>query len=361
MKKNRIIILITLVLAVFAIVLIVNRSKSTFKKELRDFAVDDTTNITRIFMVDKGNHSVDLQKQKPGEWKSAEGFVVRNDAVNLLMKTMLNIDVLEPVQRAGHNSVIKNLATNSVKVEIYQKKYRINLFDKLKLFPHEKRTKVYYVGSNTQDNIGTYMLLQGSTVPFVVYLPGFKGFVSVRYSARLEDWRDHTIFNHRISDIKSVKIEFLETPPYSVEVINDNDRSFTLKSLYNQRSVNDYDTTKLLDFLASFYSIKYEALLPDMPKARVDSIKASKPFHNISLTEKSGKTLVVKTFHRENPGGPIDDNGNMIIWDRDRMYALVNDDKDFVLIQFFVFDNILKPLEFFLKAPPVNVRTAAKR
>jgi hypothetical protein len=361
MINNKRIILLTLVLAIVAVVLVLNRSKGTFSKELKDFAVDDTTNITRIFMVDKSNHSVDLKKTNPGNWKANDDFIVRNDAINLLLKTMLNIDVMEPVQKAGHNSVIKSLASNSVKIEVYQQKYRINLFNKLKLFPHEKRTKVYYVGSNTQDNIGTYMLMEGSSVPFIVYLPGFKGFVSVRYSSRLEDWRDHTVFNHKIVDIKSIKIEFLETPPFSVEVSNNNDRSFTLKSLYTGQEINDYDTTKMLDFLASFYSIKYEALLLDLPKPKQDSITKSKPFHIITLTEKSGKTLVVKTFHRANPGGPIDENGNMVIWDRDRMYALVNNDKDFVIIQFFVFDNLLKPLEYFLKAPPMMPTKGGKR
>jgi len=42
-------------------------------------------------------------------------------------------------------------------------------------------------------------------------------------------------------------------------------------------------------------------------------------------------------------------DGSTVFFDRDRMYALINDDEDFVLIQYFVFDKILRPLSFFTR------------
>ncbi len=351
MRKNRILLLIVLAVALIALFLVITRSKGTFSSDLSNFAVDDTTTVTRIFLADKENNKVNLSREMGGAWKLNDTFNVRPDAMNILLKTIQDIAVSGPVPRSGHNNVIRKLAASSVKVEIYQWKHRINIFGKIKLFPTEKLVKTYYVGSNTQDNLGTYMLLEGSDVPFVVYIPGFKGFVSVRYTARPEDWRDHTVFNHRISDIRSIAVNFNETPFSSFEVSNQDDRLFRLKSLATGAEIPIYDTLKMLDFLASFYSIKFEALLPNLKKEFTDSIRATKPFHTILLTEKSGKVLKVNTYHRANPGGPLDDNGNMILYDRDRMYASINDDKDFVLIQFFVFDNILKPLEYFMAAP----------
>jgi len=351
MNRNRILLILVLVLAAVAAFIVINRSKSTFSNALSEFAIDDTTTVTRIFLADKENNKVNLSRELGGAWKLNDTFSVRPDAINILLKTIQDIDVSGPVPRSGHNNVIKKLASSSVKIEIYQWKHRIQLFGKIKLFPRETLVKTYYVGSNTQDNLGTYMLLEGSDVPFVVYIPGFKGFVSVRYTARPEDWRDHTVFNHRIADIQKIRIDFNETPFSSFEISNQDDRIFKLKSVATNTEIPVYDTLRLLDFLASFYSIKFEALLPNLKKEFVDSIRSSKPFHTITLTEKSGKVLKVNTFHRKNPTGPIDENGNMIIYDRDRMYASLNDDKDFVLIQFFVFDNILRPLELFLASP----------
>lgn len=347
MNRNRFLLIIIVILAILAAILLINRSKGTFSKELSNFAVDDTTDITRIFLADKQNNSVNLSRQSGGEWKLNDTFNVRPDAINILLKTVLDVEVSGPVPRSGHNNVIKKLAANSVKIEIYQRKYRIDLFNKIKLFPHEKLTKTYFVGSNTQDNIGTYMLLKGSDVPFVVYIPGFKGYVSVRYTARLEDWRDHTIFNHRIADIKSIRVDFNEAPNSSFEVTNENDRAFRLKAIASGQEFARYDTISMLDFLASFYSIKFESLLPGLKKSFIDSVRSTKPFHTITLTEKSGKVIKVNTFHRKNPDGPYNDNGHQVLYDLDRMYASINNDKDFVVVQFFVFDNILKPLQFF--------------
>jgi hypothetical protein len=349
MRKNRISLVITVILAVVVIILIVGRSKGTFKKELKDFAIDDSTSVTRIFMADKAGNSVDLQKIAPGHWTANKQYKARNDGIFLLLKTMMNMEILEPVAREGYNNVIKRLASSGVKVEIYQMVFRIKLFG-IRLFPHEKLTRVYYVGSNTMDNQGTYMLLEGSSVPFITYLPGFRGFISVRFSPRIDDWRDHTIFAHSIRDIKSIKTEFNENPSSSFLLTNEDDRNFTLTSLVTGEKLMDMDTARLLDYLVAFNNIRFESIQNDLPHTYIDSVKASRPFHVITLEDKSGKKVVVKTYHRNNTGSGVDFNGAPLPYDPDHMDALVNEDKDFVGIQFFIFDNILKPLEYFRKS-----------
>ncbi|MEI6576880.1 MAG: DUF4340 domain-containing protein [Bacteroidota bacterium] len=347
MQKNRLIILAVAVLALAAVLLLISRTNSTFSKKDRNFAISDTANVTRVFMADMSKHSVLLEKVGPTQWTVNKNYKVRQDAINILLKTLLNVEVLEPVAKAGRNNVVKRLAGNSVKVEVYQQVYRIDLFHKIRLFPHEKLTKVYYVGSQTQDNLGTYMLLEGSEKPFITYMPGFRGFISIRYSPYPEDWREHTVFNYSINQIKSVEVDFMEIPAFSVKLENVNDRSFQLKSVYTGKVIAPYDTLKVIDFLTSFSHINFETLLNDLPKHYVDSIVRSKPFYQIVLTDKQDKKVVVKTYHKNNPNGGYDDSGNKVYFDQDRMYASINDGKDFVLIQFFVFDNILKPIDYF--------------
>lgn len=334
-------------LALAAIALLVSRSDSTFSAKDRNFALSDTANVTRIFMADRSNNSVLLVRKGEGEWIVNNDFTARQDAINILLKTMLNVEVLEPVGKSGRNNVVKKLAGKSVKVEVYQEVYRIDLFGKIRLFPHEKLTKVYYVGSQTQDNLGTYMLLEGSEKPFITYLPGFRGFISIRYSPFIEDWREHAVFNVSIPQIQSVQVDFVEVPGFSVRVERTGDKSFKIKSVYTGQEVVPYDTLKLLDFLTSFSHINFESLLNDLPRSFTDSILSSTPFYQIVVTDKGGKQTVVKTYHKNNPGGPYDEAGNLVMYDPDRMYASINNGKDFVQIQFFVFDNILKPVDYF--------------
>ncbi len=353
MKKNRIIILFTLILAIIAVLLILRNSKSTLKKELKDFAVTDTSTITKIFLVDKGNRSVLLTKSLPGHWMVNGKFIGKPEIIKTLLETMLKLQVREPVPNAARNNILKRLSTLSTKVEIYQKVYRINIFG-LKLFPHEKLTKTYYVGDNTQDLCGTYMLIENSSEPFIVWIPGFNGFLTMRYTPKEEDWRDATIFNLPFSKVKSVTVKFPTTPDSSYTINHIGERDFSLISLVNNKQIMDVDTLRVLEYLSSFRSLKYEALLNDIGADFKDSITRMTPFHIVTLTDINGKTTTIKTFHKK----PMTETPEMNFplnmtydtsSDPERMYALINDDKDFVLIQFYVFDRILRTINFFIK------------
>ena len=354
MKKNRKIIIVFAVLAIAAAALWVGQSPSTFRRSLSNFKLEDSASVTRIFIGDKNNNSIVLKKTGPGKWVVDDKFPAQKISVDLLLKTMVDIEVSQPVAIAAHDNIVKELAVNSVKVEIYQEVYRVDLFGKFRWWPHEKLTKVYYVGGATPDNQGCFMLMEHSTEPYIVFLPGFRGFVSPRYSPIEKYWRDYNIFKTPIPEISAVKIETLETPQFSYEVKNNGDDRFSIYALNDNRKLPRYDTLKLLNFLSGFRNLNYEALLDDMNKYRKDSILASRPFIVISLTDKKGVTTTIKTFHKKGPEGQTDEQGRPMPYDLDRLYALVNNGQDFTLIQYFTFDKILRPLPFFLPETDEN-------
>ena len=109
-----------------------------------------------------------------------------------------------------------------------------------------------------------------------------------------------------------------------------------------------FDTLKVLNFMTAFSDLRYEALLNDIDPNKIDSISNSKPWFIISLVDVKGDTTMVKTFFKPNDSKQFDMEGKLYTVDIDRAYALVNDERDFVLIQYFVFDKILKPLSYFL-------------
>jgi len=349
MKANKSIFVVFILLALLAAILWLTQSNSTFRRSVSDFKVDDTSNVTRIFMSDKNDNSVTLAKKAQGSWMVNKRYAAQNNSIDLLLKTMLEIEVQQPVAEAAHDNIIKELAVNAVKVEIYQKVYRVDLFGSIRWFPHEKLTRVYYVGGATQNNQGCFMLMQGSTEPFIVVLPGFRGFVSPRYSPLEKSWRNYNIFRTAIQEIERVRVEIPATPEYSYEVRNNGNNKFTLVSLADNHEVKDYDTIRLLGFLSGFRNLNFEALLNDIDKSRRDSIRNSRPFVIITLTDTSGISKTIRTFHKKGPEGQTDPRGVPLPYDLDRLYAEVNDGKDFTLIQYFTFDKVLRPLPFFLK------------
>ncbi len=350
MKKYRLTIIFTILLTLLAVALLLTSRNGTMRQQENDFAVNDTSNITKIFLADKNNHTVKLQRLDEGSWKLNDKYAASSDLVPILLKTLLTIDVKAPVVKAARNNIIRALAVKSVKIEVYQEVYRINLFGRIKLFPHEKCTRTYYVGDATMDNMGTFMLMEGSEEPYIVYIPGFRGFVATRYTAMEIDWRDHTIFSSKLPDIKSVSLQFSEKPEYSFSITNNNNRSFSLASLTDSRPLVRFDTLKVIEYLGSFRRINFESFLNDIPKKEQDSIKSLPPTFLITLNDKMGTQHILKAWRRKALQGELDIEGKPTEWDRDRMYALVEDTGDFVAIQYFVFDRLLAPITWFTDA-----------
>lgn len=346
MKRNRIILSITFLLILIAGGLYLTRSSSTFKDKEKRFAVKDTASITKIFLADKKNRTVLLERQGPGEWKLNKTFLARQSGVELLLETVKNLVPRYPVPKKAHNNIVSQMAASSVKVEIYQMVYRIDWFDRIRLFPHEKLTRTYYVGSATADNMGTFMLLEGADSPFVVHLLGFRGYVAPRYSTMEKEWRDHAIFRTKLYDIREVVMEIPREPENSYRVVNADDE-LLLYQLDAQQPL-PFDTLKMLNFLTAFADIRFEELMHDrMPAERIDSIKNSQPRNVLTLLDKNGAQTSIKTFYKENIDRTVDPEGIPYPYDVDRLYALVNDERDFVLIQYYVFDKVLRPLSYF--------------
>jgi hypothetical protein len=63
MKNNKLLLVIFILIAVTAGYYIYQTKYSTVRQELRDFAVKDTTNITKFFLADRNGNSITLTKQ----------------------------------------------------------------------------------------------------------------------------------------------------------------------------------------------------------------------------------------------------------------------------------------------------------
>jgi hypothetical protein len=349
MRKNRITFVIILILLLVAAGLFITNSYTTLRKDVSDFSIEDTASVTRIFLADKNNNEVILERTTEGNWLVDGKYDAQQAKINSFLKTLADIEVRSPVPLVARNNVITRMAVIAKKIEIYQVTPRINLFNKMKLFPHEKLTKTYYIGDVTQDNQGTFMLMEGEEEPYIVHIPGFRGFVATRYSTEKADWRDYTVFNTPINEIKSVKVEFPFHPEMAYQFeINDN-QNILLRSLIDNQVVQRYDTIRVLNFLTAFEDIRFESLLAHLiEKEFIDSVSASTPKTIITLTDRDGDVNSVKIFNKKGFAPVYSANGAaMEPFDLDRAYALVNNEEDFVLIQYFVFDRVTRTLGFF--------------
>ncbi|MBA3705331.1 MAG: DUF4340 domain-containing protein, partial [Bacteroidetes bacterium] len=270
MKKNRVAIILIILLGSLSFWFITNKRKGTIKQNLKDFAVADTASINKIFLADKKGNTITLERKAPGQWTVNEKYIAREDVIQTLLKTIKKIDVKEPVGKNAQDNVVKRLAAKAVRCEIYQ---------------NDELTKAYYVGTETHDQTGTYMILidlktmQPAEKPFITYIPGFEGYLTTRYLTDEISWRDRTIFQYNPNDIKSIKMEVPFKPEYSYQINVKGNNDYECKMLKGNKLLNDMDTLSVKQYLSYFQHIIFESYELEMKQNQRDSVLKSKPIN----------------------------------------------------------------------------------
>ena len=306
-------------------------NSSTIKKELRDFAVKDTSTITKIFLVDKNSSQI-LLERKEGFWTVNENSRARKDAIDLLLKTINRISVKSPVPKAAKENIIKRLSSKSTKVEIYV---------------GDKMIKSYYVGDATQTHTGTYMLLENSASPFIMHIEGFNGFLSTRFFIEERLWKTSSIFSYAPKNIKSVSIAYPSKQEYSFKAISLGENKFALEDSKGT-NIEDFDTVRVKQFISMFKNVNYESPIKAR-ETQIDSIKQSGIIQTFTVENQKGELNSINTYQVAVKDTTFYTDGTFLANDPDRMYTFLNNGKDLVTIQYFAFDPLIRILDDFKK------------
>lgn len=341
MKNNKILIVVAIILIGVATIIYVKTNSvkqgtiDNIEGAKSDFAIEDTASIDKIFIVDEKGKSVTLIKSED-IWMVDNQYVARPDNIRLLMKTFSRIDVRSPVPKAAFKNVVTQIATNATKVEIYQ--------------GGKKPSKTYYVGGATLDHQGTYMILETegvkSSVPFVMYIPGNYGYLTTRFFTEKEQWRDAVVFKYKPEEIKSIEIQYHETPNESF-VINNLNNKFILSEV-GSNEIIPVDTAVLIEYVNRYQKIYYEMIDVESPKEKIDSTIATSPYFTIEVKDFMGGSNKIVVYHMPNFRTLLNTKGEPHPYDIDRMYGYLNEDL-FTYVQFATFDQLRLPKSYFLK------------
>ena len=347
--KKRSIILIAIVALVGIAALIIARHgsrKSTFPQ---DYHIEDITSITRIFIADKQNQQVLLTRAGDSTWLVDDKYPANQPMVDLLLETLNTMRIRQQVNRSAVPTIIKDLSARAIKVEVYQRKPFINWFGgRLQLFPREKQTVTYFVGRETQDMMASYMFREGDKMPYVIHIPGFRGFITPRFVSDPLKWRSHTIVDLDVREIERVELQIPAQPEENFAVQREGD-GFYLE-LPDHRRAPGFDTARVAQMLSGFTHLNFDEFASIVPNSFADSCVATTPRTILRITDTAGNTHEMRTFIKyNNPDDLIamPDPTMYETFDIDRLYAIV-DNRDTVLIQYFIFDNILQPVSYFL-------------
>lgn len=342
MNKNRFYLLILLLLVTGILLFVMSkRTTSTIDGSWADFSIGDTAQITKVFLTDKSDHRILLERIDNGSWKVNGQFKARQDVVQNLLGTIKLQRLRAPVPKSMFNNVVAKIAGTHTKVEVY-------------LNHSATPEKVFFVGGSTQDQSGTFMLLDGADQPAVIHIEGHYGFLGPRYSVNLNVWKSTEIFNYpgeRLKEIVSIELKNFLYPNASFKIEMTGNQPFLYAS--NGQKVEPADPGKLYDYIRRYSKIHFEGWEETKTVGFRDSILRNAPIEEYIVTEKSGRVVRVKTFLKPAPPEGTDYEDNPITHDLDRMYGLVND-TDFVLLQYYVFDPLNVELSWFKSEAIVN-------
>ncbi len=341
MKKYIPYIVVIIALTIAAGWFIKNQSKGTINEQEGDFAVKDSKDIFKITLTDTEKKKIELTNSN-GVWMVNGKYAAREDLIKQLFDAVTQVTSLCPVPSAAHDNVIREMMTRHIRVEVFDEKNNL--------------IKSYLVGGPSIDGQNTYMLLEidGALAarPHMTYIPNFKGYLTPRFSTDEENWRTRVLFNYTAEEIKSLRVEYPSDEKKSFIINSVTKDSFSLSPLDEKFRINDSYQQKFIGQYLDFYSsIFIEAF--DNSYSKKDSVVRTIPYCTITITENDNSINKVNLFYMpvsKRSKSQFDEQGNDMTYDIDHYYASIHNEKDFAIVQYYVFGKLLRSYkDFFFK------------
>lgn len=295
-STQNILLIIATVLLLFIVRNIITKSMTqSLKIDNQEFYIEDTLNINKIILSNRNLDKITFERVKDSStWHLNNNIQVNQSSMNLLLKTLKEMRIKNPISRAALKNVIKRMSNQNTKAQIYYKN---------KLF------KTIFIGGETQDQLGTYMMLENAQEPYVIHIPGFNGYLSSRFSCKELFWRNRNIFNMH-SGILDIKFNEGKRNNCLVELSN-------LNTIYCESFIYDNNDFKSIDIIQR------------------------QPFLTIYFKNNNEETKVFYGY-RKNPVKK--EKYKEHLYDRERFYGVwdtLNTNNPLMLIQYQQFEEIL--------------------
>lgn len=335
MKQFRIPLLILSVLVVLILVLQLRKKSEEAGDWDCTFAYAEMDDIHRIRLTRSPGKDVASFELVDGKWIINGKYEVRKVPFVNMTNAIARIEVQRPVADAAQVNVVKEFMNYSVKVELFKK-------------GKDKPVHAFMVGSPTTTNDGTHMIRlkngELSDRAYVVRIPGFKGNLLPRFFINEEEWRKREYFAYTPEQIGNISLEYFDDPSASFQLRQEPDAWVLAPKDEQFRMNKEIHEARINQFLDAFQSLSVEAF--DQDYARKDTVLMAGPFLRMTVTDQEGESKSMDVYYK-----PVDRStkkrveettGEIMTYDVDRYFVLVNNGADFALIQHYVFGKVFR-------------------
>jgi hypothetical protein len=286
------------------------------------FHIEDVTKVGKVEIeqYSKGTavEKVTLERGLD-QWTVDGKYQADPSKIDVFMKTLKEIRVLEPINPKGTTSALMLLKQNHLHVQIWDR--------------DGNSMKDYLIGATNSTQTANIFKMSNSDRPYMVSKPAMEGYVSIYYSTKANDWRENVIFNIMGAEIAKVGVSYPDSNQLQSYALTLNGNQWMLSPSISADSkrAEDYISSFKGKVLAESFA---DVLYPDM----LDSLLKRTPDATLRIETKEGKTTVLHLFVRP------ETNANF--------FAYLEDRKELVTIQHYVIDVFLKTGAYFV--PSIN-------
>ena len=320
---------VLIVLLVFAAIYYFSNSKGTLNLKTSSFSIQNPEDITEIKII-SGNNEILLSK-KSNLWELNNEYRARTKNVIEFLRVLNSIDVYSPVSKTEKEQVASILKADGVIVEVFKNK---------------RVAKRFYVSKPSMNKEKTYMMMTRSDQPYIVRIPLFKGNLADLFTVNENLWRDRTLFDYQPQNIKEITVSYSENPEKSFLSTNYGDGTFSLKETNSDSYIESFDVEKLSRYFTYFQNIWFESIATDLKQLETSSVKNSLPFVTIEVEDIKGQVNKLRIY-KKTAANEFDEFGKKIEFDFNRAYALLNENNEILIIQYYICDPILKEIDYF--------------
>jgi hypothetical protein len=346
MRKTILYLVILLVLGFGVWYFLFRDAGSPFSASDAGFTFKDTAAIGKVFITSNNGESILAERTNTG-WVVDKKYRALPSTVNLVLATLCTQTALYPVLKTARENVIKSMSTDAIKVEVYDRK--------------GIKMKAIYIGGTAVNNSGTNMYIEGAGMPYVVTVPGFNGYLTSRFPTSIRNWRDRTIFNLPASEIKSVAITYPGDKSVNSFEISQNNGQIAIKADPSIMALDTPNRHRAGIFLGFFANVNCEGYINGLSD-NDSTLRAAPKQSSIDVTGLHGQHQHIDIYwmalNKRSKNVTESDADVPDDYDADRLYAVINDKKDTVVIQTYVFGKIFrKGYEFFQADAPPKPKT----
>ena len=290
--------------------------------------VENPDDIYHIFIAERDGSTADVRRGDK-YWTYNDKYNANPNVVANVLAAVTKIRMQSRPAAAAIPNMIQTLATRSTKVELYDK--------------NDKLLKSYYVGGVTPNELGTFMILEGSDNPYIMEIPYAHVSLKQRFFTGDEKWRDKTLVEYNPKDILSVSVEYPKRK----------NKSFKLTSNKGSWKVDPfYPTTRKIEKEVNQDLV--DSYLMGFKKVGAETFESRPRF--IKRETNQREFCILKIVTRDGTQDEIHFFPILTYKDEDKTqpepvarYLTINSKNDHYLTQHLVFKDLFWAYEFFFE------------